>query len=148
VAQARFIALGSRAGARWGECSGISLTTDTQYVSHSENTGGYSRPSWFVLLGFWRTIPIAFAIGVGYTIGHPAVGALIALALFLSGFAFSRWARASQARVRERLQQDPEYRRQDEERSDRLARAFGWYFAGIGAVLVFFVVGWLIVKLA
>lgn len=117
-------------------------------MSHSENTDRRSRPWWFVLLGFWRTIPIAFAIGVGYTIGRPAIGALIALAFFVSGFAFSRWARASQARVRERLHQDPDYRRQYQERSDRLARAFGLYFAAMGAVLVLVVVGWLIAQFA
>ena len=111
------------------------------------NTDGCSRPWWFVLLGFWRTIPIAFAIGVGYAIGHPAIGALIALAFFVSGFAFSRWARASQARVRANLQ-DPDYRRRYQARSDRLSRAFGLYFAGMGALVVLAVVGWLIAKLA
>ena len=118
------------------------------HVSHSENTSGHSRPWWFVLLGFWRTIPIAFAIGAGYATGHPTIGALVALAFFVGGFAFSRWARASQARVRERLKDDPNYRGQYQERSDRIARAFGLYFAGMGAFVVLAVVGWLIVKLA
>ena len=117
-------------------------------MSHSENTGEQSRPWWFVLIGFWRTIPIAFAIGVGYAIGHPVIGALIALALFVSGFAFSRWARASQTRVREQLRRDPDYRLRYQERSDRLARALGLYFAGMGALLVLVVVGWLLAKLA
>jgi hypothetical protein len=116
-------------------------------VGRSENTDRQTRPWWFVLLGFWRTIPMVFAIAVGYTIGHPAIGALIALAFFVSGFAFSRWARASQARVRENLQ-DPDYRRRYQARSDRLSRAFGLYFAAMGGVLGLVVVGWLIAKLA
>jgi len=95
-----------------------------------------------------RTNPIAFVIAVGYAIGHPAVGAVIALAFFVSGFAFERWARASQARVRERLRKEPDYRRQYQERSDRIARAFGLYFAGMGAIVVLFVVVWVITKLA
>jgi hypothetical protein len=123
------------------------LPTDTQYVSHPANTDGHSRPWWFFILGLWRTIPIAFAIGVGYAIGHPTIGALIALAFFASGFVFSRWARGSQARIRHRLQQDPDYRRAYQARSDRLARAFGLYFAGMGAIVVLFVVAWLIAKL-
>jgi len=50
--------------------------------------------------------------------------------------------------VREHLAQDPEFRRRYQERSDRLARIFGWYFAGIGALLVLVVVAWVIAKLA
>ena len=64
------------------------------------------------------------------------------------GFGFSRWGRAKRARVRERLKQDPEYRRRYQERSDRLSRAFGLYFAGIGALLVLVLVAWVIAKLA
>ena len=110
---------------------------------------GQSRPWWFVLVRLWTTAPIiAIAVGVGYAIGHVAIGAVIALAYLVSGFGFSRWARAKRARVRERLTQDPEYRRRYHERSDRLARIFGWYFAGIGALLVLVVVAWVIAKLA
>ena len=117
-------------------------------MRYSANTDGNSRPWWFVLIGFWRTIPIAGAIGVGYALGHPRTGAVVALTLFVGGFGFSRWARASQARVRERLQQEPNYRRRYQERSDRLARAFGLYFAGIGLAVALAVVGWVIAKLA
>jgi hypothetical protein len=107
-----------------------------------------SRPWWFVLLGFWRTIPVAIAIALGYATGHPAIGALVALALFVGGWAFFRWARASQAKIHAQLQQDPEFRRHYQERSDRIARAFGLYFAGMGALVGVFVVTWVIVKLA
>jgi hypothetical protein len=70
------------------------------------------------------------------------------LAYVISGFGLSRWARAKRARVRERLKQDPEYRRRYDERSNRLARFFGWYFVGIGALVVLGVVAWVIAKLA
>ena len=75
------------------------------------------------------------------------VGVVVALAYLVIGLGFSRWARANRARVRERLRQDPDYRRRYHERSDRLARIFGWYFAGIGAILALVVVAWLIAKL-
>src|ERR671934_1594232 len=91
-----------------------------------------SRPWWFILLGFWRTIPVLAAIGIGYAVGHPTAGAVLAVAFLVSALAFSRWARASQAGVRERLRDDPEFRRSHTERSDRQARAFGLYLASIG----------------
>jgi hypothetical protein len=97
----------------------------------------------------WTTAPIvAIAIGIGYGIGHVVVGAVIALTYLVGGFALSRWARANRARVRERLHQDPEYGRRYDERSNRLARIFGLYFAGIGALVVLMVVAWVIAKLA
>ena len=121
---------------------------DTQRVS-SLPQKGQSRPGWFVLVRLWMTAPIiAVAFGVGYAVGHVAIGAVIALAYLVCGFGFSRWARAKRARVRERLKEHPEYRRHYQERSDRLARMFGWYFAGIGTLLVLVVVAWVIARLA
>jgi hypothetical protein len=129
----------------FGECP---ATADTQCVS-SLPREGQSRPRWFVLVRLWTTAPIiVIAVAVGYAVGHVAIGAVVALAYVVGGFGLSRWARAKRARVRERLTQDPEYRRRYQERSDRLARIFGWYFAGVGALVVLAVVAWVIAKLA
>jgi hypothetical protein len=94
----------------------------------------WSRRRWFFLLvGFWRTVPVVIAIAVGYALGHPTIGAVVALAFFIGASGFSRWARAHRAEL---------------EAGDRLARIFTWYFAGIGALLVLVVAAWLIAKLA
>jgi hypothetical protein len=50
--------------------------------------------------------------------------------------------------VRERLETEPGYREVYNRRSDRIARIFGWYFAGLGAFVVLIVVAWLIARLA
>jgi uncharacterized membrane protein YidH (DUF202 family) len=94
----------------------------------------WSRRWWFFLLvGFWRTVPVVIAIAVGYALGHPTIGAVVALGFLVGGSGFSRWARAHRSEL---------------ERGDRLAWIFTWYYAGIGALLVVVVAAWLIAKLA
>ncbi|MHB8468607.1 MAG: hypothetical protein ACYDCH_02460 [Gaiellaceae bacterium] len=91
---------------------------------------------------------LAIAVGIGYATGHTAIGGAVAAAVLVGGFGLSRWGRSNRARVRERIARDPEYRQRYHERSNRLARFFGWYFAGLGALLVVVVVAWVIAKLA
>jgi hypothetical protein len=80
--------------------------------------------------------------------GHVLVGGVAALALVATSFLYTRWARVQRARVRERLETEPGYREVYNRRSDRIARIFGWYFAGLGAFVVLIVVAWLIARLA
>ena len=89
-----------------------------------------SRPWWFVLIGFWRTIPILLALAAGYAIGAPKVGALVGLAFLVSSFGFSRWAQANRSRLDDRL----------------MMRALTFYFAALAALLVLVALGWLIAK--
>jgi hypothetical protein len=94
----------------------------------------WSRRWWFLLLvGFWRTVPVVIAIPAGYALGHPTIGAVVALAFFIGASGFSRWARAHRAEL---------------EAGDRLARIFAWYFAVIAALLALVVTAWLIARLA
>jgi hypothetical protein len=110
---------------------------------------GRSRPWWFVLVRLWVTLPVlAVLVGVGYAVGHLAIGAVFALTCLVAGFAFSRWARARRRRVLVRLKDEPGYRRAYNERSDRLARIFGWYFVGAWALLVLAVIALVVAKLA
>ena len=106
-------------------------------------------PWWFAFVRLWTTGPIlAIAVAVGYGMGHVLVGVVVALALVTVGFLHSRWARAQRARVRERLETEPGYREEYNRRSDRIMRIFGWYFAGIGSLVVLAVIAWLIARLA
>jgi hypothetical protein len=104
------------------------LTTDSEQVSFPASQ---SRPWWFVLIGFWRTIPILFALGAGYAIGAPTVGALVGLVFLVSSLGFSRWAKANQSRL-------------DDDRL--MMRAITFYFAALAALLVLVALGWLIAK--
>ena len=103
-------------------------TTDTEHVSRPASQ---HRPWWFFLLGFWRTIPILFAIALGFAIGAPSVGALVGLAFLVSSFGFSRWTRANQSRLDE---------------DHLMMRAFTFYFAALGGLLVLVIAGWVIAK--
>ena len=104
------------------------LTTDSEQVS---SPASQSRPWWFVLIGFWRTIPILVALAAGYAIGAPRRGALVGLAFLVSSFGFSRWAKANQSRL-------------DDDRL--MMRAFTFYFAVLAALLVLVALGWLVAK--
>lgn len=106
-------------------------------------------PWWFALVRLWTTVPLlAIAVGVGYAMGHVLLGGVVALALVATGFFFSRWDRAQRAGVRERLKTEPDYRKEYNRRSDRIARIFGWYFAGLSAFVVLAAVAWVIARLA
>jgi hypothetical protein len=112
----------------WTSAQECEPTADTEQVS---SPASQSRPWWFVLIGFWRTIPILFALAAGYAIGTPRVGALVGLAFLVSSFGFSRWAKANQSRLE----------------NDRLMmRAFTFYFAGLAALLVLVALVWLIAE--
>ena len=105
-------------------------------------------PKWFLFVRAYATFAVvAIALAAGYGTGHAVVGALIALGYFIGDFVFMRWVRARHARIRDRLA-DPEYRRRYQDRSDQLARIFGWYFAAVGGLLVLAVVALFIARLA
>jgi hypothetical protein len=112
----------------WASVRECHPTTDSEQVSSPANQ---SRPWWFVLIGFWRTIPILFALAAGYAIGAPRVGALVGLAFLVSSFGFSRWTKANQSRL-------------DDDRL--MMRALAFYFAALAALLVLVALGWLIAR--
>jgi hypothetical protein len=89
------------------------------------------RPRWFVLIGFWRTIPILFALAVGFAIGAPRVGALLGLAFLMSSFGLSSWAKANESRL---------------EDEGLMLRALTFYSAALATLLVLVALGWLIAK--
>ena len=106
-------------------------------------------PRWFGLVRIWTTAPVlAVIVGVGYALGHVVAGGIFAAVYVLVGVVFGRWARGNRARIRERLKADPSYRQRYNERSDRIGRFLGWYFAALGALLVIVVIAWVIARLA
>jgi uncharacterized membrane protein len=89
-------------------------------------------PRWWFVLAFWRTVPVVVALVVGSVLGSRMLGALLGLAVLVSGFGFSRWVAADAAR----------------QSDERLVRAFVFYFAAMAAALLFTAVTWLIVERA
>lgn len=131
------------------ECVSSHAETDGHGRGNGHSRKGGSQPWWFVLVRLWTTVPIiAIAVAAGYAIGGLAVAGVMASTCLVGGFVFSRWARANRARVRARLEREPGYRRHYQERTDRVARLFGWYFAGLGAVTALAVTAWLIARFA
>ena len=115
----------------------------------SPANGEGSAPRWLGLVRLWTTLPVlAVIVGVGYGLGNVVVGAIAAATYLSVGVIFGRWARRNRARIRERLKADPSYRRHYYERSDRLGRFFGRYFAVLGVLTVVVVVVWVVARLA